>query len=1638
MRARTGTSRRARILALAIVLFLLLLMVPSLPKSTGTANFGAGPYTLNMHFSELPRPWFGGSWWDSNWTSRQKLSFDTQSLTEDLTDFPVLIALNGSRIDYANTQDAGEDIRFVDADGTTLLNHEIERWNESGTSFVWVRVPLIDGGSTTDHIWMYYNNSLATDAQNPASVWSNGYAGVWHLSEDPSSAAPQMMDSTPNSNHGNIAGAMISTDSLNAKIGNGLRLDGVDDLINVSDSASLDSTNDEGTFELWLKWTNASDGDRQNIMSSSNRFTTGNEDGYEWASQGDGDHFFYPWGGDINNCNLGPNPFTDGVWHHLAVTLDYSKKEVKIYVDNTPMLIVQENVSTLWTTLASPDDWLWGGNPDRPTRYFDGVFDEIRVSNVVRSSDWSTAQHRSMTDTFVTFGGAQSQYLYRKEITITPGSSDLPPGYAVSTVFDHAALVAAGKSQADGDDIRVIYWDSAEWVEIDRFLDSASSWNDNSTRIWFALYRGIEVSTSDGGYYLYYGNTKVSNPPTNVSIGSRIKSVQSGTAVNAANGITTVSITQVDMSKAFLIFNTRHNGNRPVSSELAGRIATPTSLEFGRSTNETSPITIQWYVIEYYSGVRVQRGEIPSQTSTAINVPINPIASVQQAFVTWSKTPASSDVNWSSDDPVLGELTNTTNLQFRVYGANSGHSIWWQVVEFTNPVDIFVQRGSITTMTGTNTSVNATLSVPVDVTKTFVLVGFRIAGGGPRVGANMLRAQLINSTTIMIDRCISGPPNDITEISWQVVELRDGSRVLAGSENIGPGVNQKVVPLPIPVDINRSVAFASVQPASGQNMGRSPYVGDDITGVGSVTMALSATDITMERDNSADEADIGWFAVEFEREKPAVVVGPEGDTGNVQMTASVHHTRPDGSDPQEIVTSPLTTIDSRTPNPFALTIGSGAQLNFTDSDPRLLRLEINVVNINGGERFALAYGSVAQPTNLDTPANSSNILYLHDANMAGMVPSGKRMNNTMGSNVERVFFDTPGQGAFWYEMLWSPPTVSILNPVQNQHITGTYAVVYTTNPSVANVFFEYHNGTSWTFLGYDADVDGTYQWDSCSVGDGVVTLRAVAMDPLNNTIEDAVSGIEIDCTPPSIQILQPTDYSVIDGNVTITYAVDPDAVMVEIRYDDGVLHTIATEMPPDGNAVWDVNGLTLSGAILKAMARDEVGLTSETEVVGLSTPELPAPTNQPPTISGVPDIVVHYDYSYNFDLAPYIRDEDNSSDELMVWTSDSAHIWESPENNLGIVMNYPQSMLGETLRVTIWVTDNIGTDFQVINVTISEDYPPEKLRPLPDVSFNEDEMRLNVFFTNLDYYFLDVDGDNLYYTSGNASVRIRINSNNTVDMWATEDWFGFEIITIRATDPTAALVEDVVIVQVNPVNDAPVIEEIPEIHVWGGKAHTIDLFEFIHDIDSPMESLSVTTDSEYAEANGFNLTLTYPRKITEEFLTITVSDGIDSTMRMVKVVVHLSQDDWPVLWVIMLAALVNALAWAVYIVNRPKIYAGFLLRENGSLIKEISLTRKQAIPYGLISERVRAKGMAQVRRLDFDRYRVSMVHGKRLHLAVVSSPHVSQQTIAKLQGSIQGLDTDQFDRILIEGDETQVEKYLCEFETTFKRISRNA
>jgi MSHA biogenesis protein MshQ len=347
-----------------------------------------------------------GPWYDSDWQFRQRIEISPNVTDVNHANFPYLVMIaNPTNPLFSAAQANGGDILFTDSGGLSKLDHEIETYDGGNhVLYAWVRVPFLSSTNITV-VYMYYGNASAANQQNPTDVWDNHYQGVWHLKETPT-IDNFAYDSTANTNDGHFEGGMDEFAQIPGKIGGSLEFDGSDDLIRVPDDATLDTTQDEGTFELWINWADSADGNVQIVMTSSNRFEPSNQDGYEWASEGNGDHFFYPWVGDNDNYNLGPNPFSNGLWHHLAVTLNRATREVIIYVDGVPMTFTEEEVPGEWDQPASPDDWLWGGNPDRSARYFLGKFDEIRVSDQVRSPEWieACARNQGSPGTFQSLG----------------------------------------------------------------------------------------------------------------------------------------------------------------------------------------------------------------------------------------------------------------------------------------------------------------------------------------------------------------------------------------------------------------------------------------------------------------------------------------------------------------------------------------------------------------------------------------------------------------------------------------------------------------------------------------------------------------------------------------------------------------------------------------------------------------------------------------------------------------------------------------------------------------------------------------------------------------------------------------------------------------------------------------------------------------------------------------------------------------------------------------------------------------------------------------------------------------------------------------------------------------------------------
>ena len=330
-------------------------------------------------------------WWNNNWQYRMKLTFNNTASAENLTNFPVLVNLTSTHVDFWThinsviTTDDTKDLRFVDADDSTELYFEAESINYTGKdALIWVKVPLIDAGSTTDFIYVYYGNPAATESvyHSASDVW-NPFVMVQHMNDDPNDST--ITGSTSNHHEGTkkAAGEPAEADG---KIGKGQDFD--EDYIEVPNDSSFN--HGYVTVEAWVKADAYSTGWHSLI----------NRKQYPLVAEWDGTTFYFRINAQTNAASLGN--WTADQWYYLA--LRYDGSTIKIYRNG------KEAASANYSrTMTTSNNGYGLGTWDKTSEYFDGIVDEVRISNPTRSADWIYAQYLSMTDDFITYGGEEKQ-----------------------------------------------------------------------------------------------------------------------------------------------------------------------------------------------------------------------------------------------------------------------------------------------------------------------------------------------------------------------------------------------------------------------------------------------------------------------------------------------------------------------------------------------------------------------------------------------------------------------------------------------------------------------------------------------------------------------------------------------------------------------------------------------------------------------------------------------------------------------------------------------------------------------------------------------------------------------------------------------------------------------------------------------------------------------------------------------------------------------------------------------------------------------------------------------------------------------------------------------------------------------------
>lgn len=160
--------------------------------------------------------------------------------------------------------------------------------------------------------------------------------------------------------------------------------------------------------------------------------------------------------------------------------------------------------------------------------------------------------------------------------------------------------------------------------------------------------------------------------------GAVIKSIQRG-AITMPSQSQTVTIAAVDLTKAYVMAEVTCSTSSAVDRKTgtaAVYLSSSTTLTVSRAASTGAAIVVRWQVVEYISGVSVQRGSFYTSSQTN-NVNISAV-DINKSFLTTSRRSSSSGL---IECDFVGTLDSTTITYFIPIN-NGSSNIYWEVVTY--------------------------------------------------------------------------------------------------------------------------------------------------------------------------------------------------------------------------------------------------------------------------------------------------------------------------------------------------------------------------------------------------------------------------------------------------------------------------------------------------------------------------------------------------------------------------------------------------------------------------------------------------------------------------------------------------------------------------------------------------------------------------------------------------------------------------------------------------------------------------------------------------------------------------------------------------------------------------------------------
>ncbi len=291
------------------------------------------------------------------------------NISGDVADFPLLIRLDSTVFPFDQAQGDGRDIRFTGNDGASLA-FQLERWDSvNRRAEIWVRVPLVKGGSDTGFVRMHWGNAAAGTLSDGKAVFTpaSGFAGVWHMQGD------ILKDAAGNAGDGDGTSSAMAA----GLIAGARALTGNNQGMLVPNAAALDM-GAAITVTAWIRpetWS----GDSHYIFQNGAANIQ-----YSLAQDPSSDSLVWTLGGLTQGQILkGPLPAA-GSWLFLALTYDGTTS--LFFLDGS---LVKSQIAA-GPILSTGDELCLGCRSaiGKPHNSFKGLLDEVTISGAARSADF--------------------------------------------------------------------------------------------------------------------------------------------------------------------------------------------------------------------------------------------------------------------------------------------------------------------------------------------------------------------------------------------------------------------------------------------------------------------------------------------------------------------------------------------------------------------------------------------------------------------------------------------------------------------------------------------------------------------------------------------------------------------------------------------------------------------------------------------------------------------------------------------------------------------------------------------------------------------------------------------------------------------------------------------------------------------------------------------------------------------------------------------------------------------------------------------------------------------------------------------------------------------------------------------------